>query len=228
MQSNDRKSGGAVMEKTRHPGIYKRGSRYVVVWRHRGKQHKSFHRTLAEAREAKGGRQAGESTPATRANFEDYAREWLNTYRGRTDHGVGETTMASYRQAIEHDAIPFFGRFRLAEVTPPDVRRFVRHLEKERGLAPSSVVKTVAPLRAMFATAVEDGAIRSNPTSVVRVSRRREESEEASGEERAKAMTRAQLAALLEELPGQWRMFFELLAKTGLRIPKRSGSTGQT
>ena len=36
--------------KTKTPGIYKRGDRYVVVWRHRGKQHKSFHRTYAEAR----------------------------------------------------------------------------------------------------------------------------------------------------------------------------------
>jgi hypothetical protein len=56
------------MEKTRHPGIYKRGSRYVVVWRHRGRQHKSFHRTLAEAREGQGERRrTGERTPATRA-----------------------------------------------------------------------------------------------------------------------------------------------------------------
>ena len=31
-----------VMERTRHPGIYKRGSRYVVVWRHRGRQHKTW------------------------------------------------------------------------------------------------------------------------------------------------------------------------------------------
>jgi integrase len=42
------------LARTKTPGIYKRGSRYVVVWRHRGKQHKSFHRTYEEAREAKG------------------------------------------------------------------------------------------------------------------------------------------------------------------------------
>lgn len=47
----------AKLVKTNTPGIYKRGGRYVVVWWHRGKQHKSFHRTLAEAREAKGERQ---------------------------------------------------------------------------------------------------------------------------------------------------------------------------
>jgi hypothetical protein len=30
------------MERTRTPGVYKRGDRYVVVWRHRGRQHKEF------------------------------------------------------------------------------------------------------------------------------------------------------------------------------------------
>ena len=62
------------MERTSTPGIYKRGSRYVVVWQHRGRQHKSFHRTLSEAREAQGARrQPGERKPATRERFEDYA-----------------------------------------------------------------------------------------------------------------------------------------------------------
>jgi hypothetical protein len=53
MQSNDRKR-VPKMERTRHPGIYRRGGRYVVVWRHRGRQHKSFHRTMAQALEAQG------------------------------------------------------------------------------------------------------------------------------------------------------------------------------
>jgi hypothetical protein len=30
----------APMEKTRHAGIYKRGSRYVAVWQYKGQQHK--------------------------------------------------------------------------------------------------------------------------------------------------------------------------------------------
>src|SRR4051794_17575801 len=76
------------MERTRHPGIYRRGGRYVVVWQHRGRQHKSFHRTLGEAREAKGARQAGESRPTTRATFEGYALGWLDTYQGRTSRGL--------------------------------------------------------------------------------------------------------------------------------------------
>src|SRR3954451_13083161 len=100
MHSNPRRSGPR-MERTRHPGIYRRGGRYVVVWQHRGRQHKSFHRTLAEAREAKGARQSGESRPTTRATFEEYAATWLDTYGGRTSRGLADTTRTEYRRALE-------------------------------------------------------------------------------------------------------------------------------
>jgi hypothetical protein len=44
----------ATMERTQTPGIFKRGNRYVVVFRDpAGRQRKRFARTLAEAREAK-------------------------------------------------------------------------------------------------------------------------------------------------------------------------------
>lgn len=208
------------MERTRHPGIYRRGSRYVVVWRHRGKQHKSFHRTLAEAREAQGDRRrVGGRAPATRQSFEDYARDWLRGYAGRTSRGLSETTRRDYRRALEQYAIPFFATYRLADVEAPDVRRFVASLEA-RGLAPGSVTKNLVPLKAMFATAVEDGALRAKPTEGVRVNRRRDEPDE---EPVAKAMTRAELARLLDEVPGEWRLFFELLAHTGLRISEALG-----
>ncbi len=77
----------AQLVKTSTPGIYKRGGRYVLVWTHRGRQHKSFHRTLAEAREAKGQRQTGSRRPSARQPFADYARAWLDglpgSYRAR-------------------------------------------------------------------------------------------------------------------------------------------------
>jgi hypothetical protein len=92
----------AAMEKTRHPGIYERGSRYGVVWRHKGRrrQHKSFHPTLAEAREAKGQRQGGDRRPVTCQSFEDYVHEWLDGYRGRTSRGLSNRTRDAYRSAL--------------------------------------------------------------------------------------------------------------------------------
>lgn len=97
------------METTRHPGIYRRGSRYVVVWRHKGRQHKSVHRTLAEAREAQGQRrQTAERAPVSRQSFEDYAREWLTAYQGRTARGFTARSRDAYRRTLEQLAIPFF------------------------------------------------------------------------------------------------------------------------
>ena len=203
----------AAMEKTSTPGIYRKGNRYMVVWRHRGQQHKSSHRTYAEAREAKGRRAAGDRRPSSRVRFAEYAAGWLDSYGGRTSRGFSDTTRDEYRRAIEKRAIPFFGRFRMDEVEPQDVRRFLGHLDRT-GVGPAAVRKSLAPLRAMFATALEDGALRFNPTAGVRVNRRADEDEE----ERALALTREQLAALLAELPDEWRPFFELLAHTGLRI----------
>jgi hypothetical protein len=40
----------ATLEKTTTPGIYKRGGRYVAVYRANGRQRKVFARTLKEAR----------------------------------------------------------------------------------------------------------------------------------------------------------------------------------
>ena len=207
------------MERTATPGIYRRGSRYVVVWQYKGRQHKSSHRTLAEAREAKGQRQAGERTPATRQSFDDFAHEWLDGYAGRTGRGFTEGSREAYRRALDHYAVPFFRGWRLADVEPRDVRAFAKHLEG-KGLAPSSVVKNLTPLKAMLATAAEDGALRSNPSAGLRVNGRRDEGDE---EPEAKAMTRAELSAVLGELPEEWRPFFELLAHTGLRISEALG-----
>jgi integrase len=105
-------------------------------------------------------------------------------------------------------------------VEPPDVRRFIAKLEAD-GLAPSSIRKEVAPLRAMLATAFEDGAIRSNPAVGVRISGRRGDEEE----EHAKALTPEELSSLLAELPEPWRLFFEFLAHTGLRVSEAIGLT---
>ena len=207
------------MERTAARGIYKRGSRYVVVWQHKGRQHKSFHRTLAEAREAKGQRQGGERTPVTRQSFEDYAHEWLEGYAGRTNRGFSPASRADYRRALDQHAVPFFRGWKLAEVEPPDLRRFVKTLEA-KGLAPAIVVKNLVPLKAMFATAVEDGTLRSSPALGVRVNRRSDEAEE---EVEVKAMTRVELAAVLAATPDEWRLFFELLSHTGLRVSEALG-----
>jgi integrase len=222
--------------KTSTPGIFKRGNRYVAVYRDpSGKQRKQSARTLAEARAFKATVAAdvrrGEYRELSRVSFADYAKEWCATYRGRTRRGVGAGTLADYADAINRFAIPKLGKRRLAEITPQDLRTYVSELEAA-GLAPASVRKFFAPVRALFATALEDGLIRSSPTAGIRIANRRENVE--IDDERVKALTGEQLQRLLAEVRCErharepfdnecatcdvWRLFIRFLAETGLRI----------
>jgi integrase len=216
MQSESSQSRRLV--KTGTPGIYKRGGRYVVVFRDpNGRQCKRSTRTLAEARELKASLTAdvkrGEYRAVSRVTFADYAGEWAKSYTGRTARGIRPNTLADYRDALRRDAVPFFGRMHLAAIEPRDIRRFATDLAA-RGLAPSSVRKTVAPVRALLATAFEDGLIRTNPAAGLRIAQRFE----VEGESRAKALTEDELRSFLAEVPDEWRLFLEFLAHTGLRI----------
>ena len=155
----------AKMERTATPGVFRRGTRYVVTWRYRGDQYRESFCTYDEAREAKGHRMTGERKPPSQATLAAYAEEWLAGYAGRTSRGFTENTRNAYRYALGL-AIEFFdaGRreTRLVDVEPGDVRKYVLWLER-RGLSSASVVSYMTPLRAMFATALEDGVLRVNP-----------------------------------------------------------------
>lgn len=210
----------AKLEKTRYPGIYRRGTRYVITWEYRGQQHKESFATLTEAREAKGNRSAGEKRPRSRVRFGDYFDEWIETYAGRTSRGFSETTRPEYRRPITTHAMPRWKTWKLSEVEPADVRDLFGKMRRE-DCSTSQIKKTRAALSVMFATALEDGVLRSNPILGVRIPAPRDDEEPA--EEKAKALTRAELAIFLAALPGDWQLFFEFLTHTGLRISEAVG-----
>ncbi len=210
----------AKLEKTKTPGIYKRGSRYVITWEHRGRQHKESFRTLAEAREAKGRRHAGERRPMSRVDFGTYFEGWIKAYAGRTNRGFSETTRPEYERPIRAHALPGWKSWKLAEVEPADVRELFSDLRKE-GCSTSQIRKLRAALSVMFATAVEDALRPSNPVQGVRVPAGPDDGE--PSEEKAKALTRAELGILLARIPLDWRLFFEFLTHTGLRISEAFG-----
>ena len=159
----------AKMERSSTPGIYRRGSRYVVVWEHRGKQHKCF----PPHYEPRPGRRRGDATPATSAP--------RRASRSRTTPGAGWTPTAGERPAAcragrgrstaaiwSGGRSRYFHGCRLEEVEPPDVRAFIATWTTAE-LRPASIRAILAPVKAMYATAVEDGAVRSNPTRGVRI-----------------------------------------------------------
>jgi integrase len=205
----------AALKKTKTPGIYRRGGRYVVTWRERsGKQRRQSAATLAEARDLKA-KNRNQRGPVHRIRFASYAPLWLEGYRGRTGNGIGTGTLDDYARSLEHDAVDYFGSIYLDEITTGEVKRYVAHLEK-RGLAPASVAKALTVVRLVLASAVEDDdyGLPANPALGVRVSRRREDMDD----EPVKVLDPDELQRLLDALPDECRLFFDFLFETGLRI----------
>jgi integrase len=210
------------------PGIYKRGSRYSFTFTdHLGRQRYGSAATLAEAKRAKAAKTAdvarGEFRDLSKATVTEYAAKWIARYKGRTRRGINADTLADYRGELGLDGegnltgrgfLAFAGRLRMVDVTPADILDYAATLEA-RGLARNTVRLSLAPVKAMFASAVEDTTIRWNPTAV-RINAGAVAEVDEDGEE-AKALTREQLDALFEELPVEWLPFFEVLAEYGLR-----------
>ncbi|MCW2926015.1 MAG: Site-specific recombinase XerD [Thermoleophilia bacterium] len=202
---------------TKTPGVYRRGNRYVVVLRDRtGRQFKRSAGTLAEARVLKSTLSAdlarGELQVTERMTFERYAREWVETYAGRTSRGIRPQTLADYRRAIERRAIPYFGRMQLADISARDIKRFAQELAAA-DLSANTIRLQLAPVKALLATAVEDGVIRSSPAAGVRLA-----NANARGPVERSALTDLELTRLLAEIDAEHFLLVLLLSQTGLRI----------
>jgi hypothetical protein len=103
----------AAMEKTQTPGIFKRGSRYVFIYRANGKQKWESARTLEEARRAKAERVAdvgrGEFEERSRVALREYAEAWVERYLGRGRGGFREGTRDEYRRQLKQYVYLYFG-----------------------------------------------------------------------------------------------------------------------
>lgn len=205
--------------RTATPGIYKRGKSYVVKQRDRtGRMHTKSAPTLAAARLIQAELRAEGAYGAINVEgshrFDDYARSWIRTYAGRTSRGLRDSTRAEYESALSCHAVPFFGRMRLSEITPRDIKEYVQSCS-DKGLSRHGVKNALCPVKAMLATAFEDGDIRVNPSSNVRVIVRAPEDNE---NHEVRALTEAELEAFIAAVPANHRLLIRFLACTGLRI----------
>jgi integrase len=220
----------AKLTPTKQPGIFRRHRsgcngrgrcecNYVVVWRHRGRQHTETYRTYVEATEAQGQRKAGNRRPTSKIGFGAYFDDWIETYEGRTTRGFTDTSRDLYRRAISDHALPEWRSWKLAEVEPAEVKTLFSRLRREgRSRATLKILRSA--LSAMYATAAEEGAVMSNPIRGVRIPNGESEADK---EKRAKALNREELDLLLAAVPDDWRLFFEFLTVTGLRIGEAVG-----
>ena len=123
--------------------------------------------------------------------------------------------------------ISYFGeRLRLFDVTPHHLAQFVGWLADpiEAGMALDSRTgrseTSLLPSRAALATAKREGLIRDNPATGLALPATDRSEED---EEEVKVLSREQLRALLDLAPVRYRLLFELIASTGLRISEAVG-----
>jgi integrase len=219
---------GARLERTRWPGIYRRGDRYAYEWTDgHGRRRRSTVRTIEEARSEKArreeeARRGGAVAEQGRVTFAEYAREWVGRYHGHGRRGFRDNTRDDYRRDLEKYAIAYFGlKVRLAEITPRHVADFIGWLCEQPGrsgpkLSDSSVRRALCPLRACMASAVREGLITHNPTHGAALPHRpRLEDDD---HEDVRALTSQHLEVFLAVVHPEYRTFFAFLAATGLRI----------
>jgi integrase len=120
----------AKLERTRTPGIFKRGSRYVFSYRVNRVQRWESCRTLEEARRAKSARSTdigrGEFQERSRVTLREYALDWIERYQGTGRRGFREETRGDYRALLDKYALRHFpARLKLTELTPSMVAGFI-------------------------------------------------------------------------------------------------------
>src|SRR4051794_31546273 len=106
----------APMVATRYPGIYRRGSRYVVRYRADSRQRSESARTLDEARLLQSKRQRevadGAFREQSRQTFAEFVEEFIRVYQGR-GKGFREATRHSYERDLTRYCTPFLGHLKL-------------------------------------------------------------------------------------------------------------------
>lgn len=73
---------GVLLERTNHPGVYRRGSQYVAVYRRGGRQRKEFAATFAEARAIKLERDAEAREKRRGPTLHVYTLAWIARHAG--------------------------------------------------------------------------------------------------------------------------------------------------
>jgi integrase len=132
----------------------------------------------------------------------EYAKEWLEF------RDLAPRTREKYEEILRRAIVPPLGDVRVSKMTPLKVRRWYNGLDPE---TPTVRTHTYLLLHAIFATAVSDDVISTNPcrikgagtTKVVH---------------RTTVATLAELLVIVQAMPGRYKMMVDLAAWCGLRF----------
>lgn len=214
--------------KTKTPGIFKRGSRYVFCYRVDGKQRWESCRTFDEARRAKAARETdvarGELEQRTRITLHEYARDWIDRYQGTGRRGFREETRAEYRALLDRYTLRHFpARLLLVDVDPKAIADFIGWLVKQPNgrkgtLSDKSVRNALGPLMACLASAKREGLVRANPAAGAALPHRPQiEDDEDLPRPFPRVDGKETMELVVSLAHPEHRLMFELLAATGLR-----------
>ena len=218
----------AKLEKTKTPGVFRRGSRYVFSYRVDGRQRWESARTLDEARRLKSERVTdaarGELEERSTLTLHSYTREWVERYQGTGKRGFREETRAEYRGLLERYTLKHFAKGTLlASVGPREIAGFITWLVKQPNgrkgtLSDKSVRNALGPLAACLATAKREGLIRDNPAMGAALPHRPRIEGEDEEKRPFPCVDGVETMELVVELVHpEHRLMFRLLAATGLR-----------
>ncbi len=221
---------------TAMPGVYERGSVERPYWsvkytdgdgRRPTERFSSFDEACGfKARMSNEAERHAHRRPEP-TTFCEYADQWPDRYRGRTTTGLRDATRERYRKQIAV-AMDFLGghsgRRPLGSVMPEHIEAFVDHLY-ESGHNPVTVRRYMVPLRAMLSQAVRERRIKTNPASDVPLlpSDMSLLPDTTDEQEKMKALSSEQTAALIAAVPASQRLLVTVIACTGLRISEALG-----
>jgi integrase len=204
--------------------------KWVVDWR--DETSKRHIEAVEGDRETAEGRLAeiikgGKKPVNNKQTFTEYAAWWLeNCAQGN----IKDSTLDEYKAVLNNHVYPAFGSRPLARVTRKMVREFIAlkkkaGFKKKAALSRSTIKNILAPVRAIYNQAIEDGNVQFNPASNVGKFNKRE-----PGEKQINPFTREELATLLKTARGKMPHFYPALlcaARTGLREGELIGLKSQ-
>lgn len=206
----------------KNPGRRGKGKRYLAIWA--GPDGRE--RTRAFTRKGEADRYgAAMETDALRGIGIDprrgamTVREYAETKWLPAQHHHARNTGTVYRAHLGNQIYPLIGDRRIGSVTRTDIKSLVAGMRSQSGepLAPGTVRTAFAVVRAMFASAVDDGLIAVNPCTRVPLPKVRKP--------KVEPVPAASVLALMEAMPPRFRVAVALGAGAGLREGEALGLT---
>ena len=189
--------------------IQKKGKTYYAIiainqkrkWFRGGQAQKDAQRALIETLNEIN---QGTYKEIPKTKFREFSRTWLKTY---AEVHVKTSTLARYRDIINRLLIPAWGHVYLSNLTAIQIQNFLA--ERLKAVSPQTVSIEIGLIKGMFKHACHLGYIKVNPsehTKRPRVTR--------AGIEILKP---EEIAKLLAEISGRYRLAFLTCILTGLR-----------